>query len=78
MCSKTRGLSQKRDTALHAPLHAVLRAALHAFSMLFSPSNLFVVLTTQKRTQRCVQRDVAFVQRNVTLHGLMQCLLHSV
>jgi hypothetical protein len=35
-------------------------------------------LTTKKRTLRCVQRDVAFVQRNVTLHGLLQCLLHSV
>jgi hypothetical protein len=33
MCSKTRGLSQKRDTALHAALHAVLHAVLHAFSM---------------------------------------------
>jgi hypothetical protein len=78
MCSKTRGLSQKRNTALHAPLHAVLRAALHAFSMLFSLSNLFFDLTSQKRTQICVQRDVSFVQRNVTLHGLLQCLLPSV
>jgi hypothetical protein len=78
MCSKTRGLSQKRDTALHAPLHAVLRAALHAFLMSFSLSNLFFDLTSQKRTQRCVQRDVGIVQRNVTLHGLLQCLLHSV
>jgi hypothetical protein len=33
MCSKTRSLSQKRNTALHAALNAVLRAALHAFSM---------------------------------------------
>jgi hypothetical protein len=40
MCSKTRGLSQKRKTALHAALHAVLHAALHAFLMSFSLSNL--------------------------------------
>jgi hypothetical protein len=56
----------------------VLRAALHAFSMSFSLSNIFFDQTTQKRPQRCVQRDVSFVQRNVTLHGLLQCLLHSV
>jgi hypothetical protein len=78
MCSKTRGLSQKSNTALHVPLHAVLHAALHAFLMSFSLSNLFFDLSTQKRRQRCVQRDVAFVQRNVALHGLLQCLLHSV
>jgi hypothetical protein len=74
MCSKTRGLSQKCDTTLHAVLHA----ALHAFLISFSFSNLFFDGSTQKRTQRCVQRDVAFVQRDVTLHGLLQCLLHSV
>jgi hypothetical protein len=73
MCSKTRGLSQKSNTTLHAPLHAM-----HAFLMSFSLSNLFFDLSTQKRRQRCVQRDVAFVQRNVALHGLLQCLLHSV
>jgi hypothetical protein len=78
MCSKTRSLSQKRDTALHAALHAMLHAALHAFSMSFSPFNLFFDLSTQKPTQRCMQRDVAFVQRNVALHGLLQCVLHSV
>jgi hypothetical protein len=78
MCSKTRSLSQKCDTALHAVLHAVLHAALHAFSMSFSLSNLFFDLSTQKPTQRCMQRDVAFLQRNVALHGLLQCLLHSV
>jgi hypothetical protein len=49
----------------------VLRAALHAFSMSLSLSNLFFDLTTQKRTQRCVQRDVSFVQCNVTLQGLL-------
>jgi hypothetical protein len=38
MCSKTRGLSQKRNTAPHAVLHT----ALHAFLMSFSLSNLFV------------------------------------
>jgi hypothetical protein len=74
MCSKTRSLSQKRDGALHAMLHA----ALHAFSMSFSPSNLFFDLSTQKTTQRCMQRDVAFEQRNVALQGLLQCVLHSV
>jgi hypothetical protein len=74
MCSKTRGLSQKSNTVLHAPLHAVL----HAFLMSFSLSNLFFDLSTQKRRQRCVQCDVALVQRNVALHGLLQCLLHSV
>jgi hypothetical protein len=37
MCSKTRGLSQKRDTALHAALHAVLHAVLHAFSSVIDP-----------------------------------------
>jgi hypothetical protein len=74
MCSNTRSLSQKRDTALHAMLHA----ALHAFSMSFSPSNLFFDLSTKKPTQRCMQRDVAFVQRNVALQVLLQCVLHSV
>jgi hypothetical protein len=64
--------------ALHAALHAVLHAALHAFLMSFSFSNLFLDLSTQKRTQRCVQHYVAFVQRNVALHGLLQWLLHSV
>jgi hypothetical protein len=64
MCSKTRSLSQKHDTTLHAALHAVL----HAFSMSFSLSNLFFDLSTQKPTQRCMHRDVAFVQRNVALH----------
>jgi hypothetical protein len=59
MCSKTLGLSQKRDTALHVALHTVL----HAFFMSFSLSNLFFYPSTQKSTQRCVQRDVAFVQR---------------
>jgi hypothetical protein len=78
MCSKTRTLFQKRDTALHRALHAVLHAALHAFFMSFSLSNLFFDLSTQKSTQRCMQRDVAFLQRNVALHGLLQCLLHSV
>jgi hypothetical protein len=78
MCSKTRGLSQKSNTALHAPLYAALRAALHAFLMSFSLSNLFFDPTTQKRRQRCLQLDVAFVQRNVALHGLLQSLLHSV
>jgi hypothetical protein len=62
MCSKTRSLFQKRDTALHGALHAVL----HAFSMSFSLSNLFFDLSTQKPTQRCMQLDVAFLQR-------MQC-----
>jgi hypothetical protein len=74
MCSKTPGLSQKRDTALHALLHAVLHTALHtalhAFLMSFSLSNLFFDLSTQKSTQCCVQRDVAFVQRNVALQRL--------
>jgi hypothetical protein len=78
MCSKTRSLSLKRDTALHAPLHAALHAALHSLLISFSLSNLFFDLSTQKRTQRCLQRDVAFVQRNVALHGLLQCLLFSV
>jgi hypothetical protein len=73
MCSKTRSLSQKRDTALQATLHAVLHAALPAFSMSFSLSNLFFDLSTQKPTQRCMQCDVAFVQRNIALHGLLQC-----
>jgi hypothetical protein len=59
-------------------LHAVLHAALHAFSMSFSFSNLFFDLSTQKRTQRYVQRDVVFVQRDIALHGLLQCLLLSV
>jgi hypothetical protein len=70
MCSKTRRLSQKCNTALHAPLHAVLHTALHAFSMSFSLSKLFFDPSTQKRTQCCVQRDVAFVQRNVALQRL--------
>jgi hypothetical protein len=74
MCSKTRSLSQKHDTALHAMLYA----AMHAFSMSFSPSNLFFDLSTQKPKQRCMQRDDAFVQRNIALHGLLQCVLHSV
>jgi hypothetical protein len=64
--------------ALHAALHTVLHAALHAFLMSFSFSNLFFDLSTQKRTQRCMQHDVVFVQRDVALHGLLQCLLHSV
>jgi hypothetical protein len=42
MCSKTRGLSQKRDTAQHVALHTVLHVALHAFFMSFSLSNLFL------------------------------------
>jgi hypothetical protein len=78
MCSKTRSLFQKRNTALHGALHAVLQAALHAFLVSFSLSNLFFDLSTQKPTQRCMQRDVAFLQLNVALHGLLQCLLHSV
>jgi hypothetical protein len=78
MCSKTRSLSQKRDTALHVALHVVLHAALHAFSMSFSLSNQFFDLSTQKPTQCCMQHDVAFLQCNVALHGLLQCLLHSV
>jgi hypothetical protein len=78
MCSKNRSLSQKSNTALHATLHAVLHAALHAFPMAFSISNLFLTLVLKTRTQRCVQRDVVFVQRDVALHGLLQCLLHSV
>jgi hypothetical protein len=78
MCSKTHSLSQKRDTALHAALHAMLHAAQHAFSMSFSPSTLFFDLSTEKPTQRCMQRDVAFVQRNIALQGLLQCVLHSV
>jgi hypothetical protein len=57
-------------------LQAVLHAALPAFLMSFSFPNLFFDLSTQKRTQRCVQGDVAFVQRDVALHGLLQCLLH--
>jgi hypothetical protein len=63
---------------MRAALHAVLHVALHAFPMSFSLSYLFFDLSTQKRTQRCVQRDVAFVQRDVALHGLLQYLLHSV
>jgi hypothetical protein len=63
---------------LSTPERRVLHASLHAFSMSFSLSNLFFDLSTQKRTQRCVQRDVAFVHHNVALHGLLQCLLHSV
>jgi hypothetical protein len=63
---------------LHAALHAVLHAALHAFSMSLSLSNLVFDLSTQKPTQHCMQRDVAFLQRNLALHGLLQCLLHSV
>jgi hypothetical protein len=82
MCSKTRRLSQKRNTALHAALHAalytVLHAALHAFSMSFCLSNLFFLPKNLKRTQRCVQRDVAFLLRNVALHSLLQCLLYLV
>jgi hypothetical protein len=56
----------------------MLHAALHAFSMSFSASNLFFDLSTQTPTQRCMQRDVAFVQHNVGLHGLLQCVLYSV
>jgi hypothetical protein len=71
MCRKTHSLSQKHGTALHASLHAVLHAVLHAFSMSFSLSNLFFDLSTKKATQRCMQRDVAFVQRNVALLAAM-------
>jgi hypothetical protein len=59
---------------LHPALHVVLHAALHAFLTSFYFSNLFLDLSTQKRMQHCMQRDVAFVQRDVALHGL----LHSV
>jgi hypothetical protein len=75
MCSKTRSLSQKRDTALHNALHAVLHAALHAFSMSFSLSNLFFDLSTQKPTRRCMQRDVAFVQRSAALRCTACCCI---
>jgi hypothetical protein len=74
MCSKTRGLSQERDTAQHVALHTVL----HAFFMSFSLSNQFFKPSTQKSTQRFVQHDVAFVQRDVALYGLLQYLLYSV
>jgi hypothetical protein len=90
MCSKTRGLSQKRDTALHAArhavlhatlhamlhaaLHAVLHAALHAFLMSLSLSNRF--FDRVLKNARCAA--CAFVLCDVALHGLLQCLLHSV
>jgi hypothetical protein len=73
MCSKICSLSQKRDTVLDAALHSLLHAALHAFLMSFSLSNLFFDLSTQKATQRCMLGDVAFMQRNVAVHGLLQC-----
>jgi hypothetical protein len=73
MCSKTRGLSQKRDTALHAALHAMLHAALHAFSMSFSLSNRFFdQVLKNARSAACSMMS------HLCCATSLQCLLHSV
>jgi hypothetical protein len=74
----SRPISEEQHCAARPAARCAACSALHAFLMSFSLSNLFFDLSTQKRRQRCVQRDVAFVQHHMALHGLLPCLLHSV
>jgi hypothetical protein len=70
-------ISETRHRAARCAAHRAACSAAFIFNVIFSFLPVFDQ-STQKRTHRCVQRDVAFLQRNVALHGLLQCLLHSV